>query len=334
MSRSNLLRPAERSPGFDVEHVSSLAVAWQYSAGQYQKIRDAIEPCLPEFVACAAVSGSLARMEAHQASDIDLILVLDDRQCAVADGEANAVFDEVWRRLDELGAVRPKPGGIFSECARWTQLTDPAMRGRVDESLVTFGHRIQLLMDAQPVTDAERFLDLQRDLLSWYSETQLMSMFEEPGPFHWLWQDVQRYWRSLRSRTCWVNADDTAKAVSLNVKLRSSRLMLVSSFLLTLQQAQWGSVSCEQTLNEQDIVETVSDDVLRRLTFTPTERLFGDGKGIQQWDLIWTWLRDTASCPTEQLPDDVRQSLQELAENIRQTVSDRQTGQPDLPWLF
>lgn len=324
METSDQRRPAERQLQFSVTEAPALAAAWSYSAERYPQIRNAIAEALPEFIAVAAVSGSLARMEAHTASDIDLILVVDDRDRAVSDEQARTVFDNVWRQLDELGAVRPKSGGIFAECARWTQLTDVAARGRVDESLVSFGHRIQLLMDAQPLTASDRFTELQQELLDWYSETRLMNAFEEAGPFHWLWQDVQRYWRSLRSRTCWVNADDDAKAIALNVKLRSSRLMLVTSFLLTLQQAQSDGSSPDE----------VQKAVLDQLRRTPAERLFDDRTGICHWDRIWTWLRDTASCPPEQLPEAVGISLQELSGAVRERIFEAGNGRPASMWLF
>ncbi len=303
---------------------AALAGAWADSTDRIRQIRSVLQDCLPSFVACAAVSGSLARMEGHESSDIDLILVIDDRSHSVTDGEAAAVFSDVWKRLDDLGAVRPKPGGIFAECARWTQLTDPAAKGRVDESLVTFGHRIQLLMDAQPVTAGERFVELQRALLDWYSETHLAGQFGEPGPFHWLWQDVQRYWRSLRSRTCWVNSHDEAKAVVLNVKLRSSRLILVYAFLLTLQRIQ----------ADHHGTSAMTEVLLTSLYLTPAERLFGTHHGIRNWNLVWEYLRDTSAGPGTQLPAEVRSSLEAVALLVEEKIAETQGAEHRLPWLM
>lgn len=315
------LRPSERSPTFDASHAPLLNEAWDYSRNRYQQISAALSQSLPEYVACTAVSGSLARMEAHQHSDIDLLLVIDDRAIKVSDSEAIGTFDQAWDQLDALGAVRPKSGGIFSQCVRWKDLTDPSVKGRVDESLVTFGHRIQLLVDAQPVTSAGRFCELQAEILDWYSETRLASIFDEPGPFHWLWQDVQRYWRSLRSRTCWLNADDKAKSVALNVKLRSSRFMLIFAFLSTLHQQQ----------HPHQPTATLISEIQQALTLTPAERLLGTAEsaiGLTSWEEIWVYLQQSASRPTEYLPAPIKDALAQLAQSIDESIgTDRRISQ-------
>ncbi len=308
-----MFRPRLREPLFDISVAPLLADAWKYSVDRVQEIESTIGDCLPRCVACAAVSGSLARMEAHSSSDIDLVIVIDDRRNRISDDEASEIFDSAWKRLDVPGAVRPKAGGIFSQCARWTELVNPAAKGCIDESINTFGHRIQLLMDAQPITSADRFSDLQKEILHWYSETHLTSMFDESGPFHWLWQDVQRYWRSLRSRTYWLNADDRSRSVTLNVKLRSSRLMLVFAFLLTLQ---------EQQTTKRSLTVTI-DDLERSLRLTPAERLFGtaDAGGLKAWETVWHFLVDAAREPTSDLPEAVARSLSVLAQSIEQQMT-------------
>ncbi|MCH2201720.1 MAG: DUF294 nucleotidyltransferase-like domain-containing protein [Fuerstiella sp.] len=310
-------RPNQRQPEFDVSAAPELASAWMYSADRYDQIREAIHQCLPEFVACVAASGSLARMEAHAGSDIDLIIVIDDRYRSVSDTEATAAVAQVWDRLDALGAARPKAGGIFSVCARWKDLIDPEMKGRIDESIVTFGHRIQLLMDAQPVIFESQFLELQKEILVWYSETRVASIFEEAGPFHWLWQDVHRYWRSLRSRTCWLNADDDAKSLTLNVKLRSSRLLLVFGFLKALDACDCSRVP----------LETVVDDLTAMLSRTPVERVLLQRESIACWNSIWEFIRNMSVHSVSQLPPQILSALSELgAAVIERTGNSVQPG--------
>ena len=324
---ASIQRPNHRLPQFDVSVAPALASAWKYSAARFRQINMAIGECLPDFVACAAVSGSLARMEAHARSDTDLIIVLDDRCRSVSKAEAGAVFNSVWGRLDALGAVRPKPDGIFSVCTRWKDLVNPSAKGRIDENMITFGQRIQLLLDAQPIKSAALFAELQKEILYWYSETRLVAMFAESGPFHWLWQDVQRYWRSLRSRTCWLNADSEEKSLALNVKLRSSRLMLVFAFLMTLRKAQ---------ANKRLLPEII-DEVIGRLRLSPAERLFGNttnDNGMANWETVWKFLRETADSPTSELPDEVHRSLAGLAGSVEEMIAKTGRGNHSRQWFM
>jgi len=264
-------------------------------------------------------------MEAHEHSDLDLILIVDDREDDISESDAASAFAHAWDQLDALGMVRPKPGGIYSVCARWKDLICPNARGTIDEDITTFGHRIQLLMDAQPVVSSDRFEDIQRSILHWYKETRIAALFDEPGPFHWLWQDVQRYWRSLRSRTCWIHAEADAKATMLNVKLRSSRLLLVFAFLHMLDRVQ---------PDEPQPIETMIDSFLQSLKRTPTERLFGPGQNVQHWNTVWTWLKNWSTNPSPELPDEIRASLSELSSDIRCLISNGNTGQLHQPWLM
>jgi predicted nucleotidyltransferase len=320
-----MLRPAERLPEFNTESGPDLVTAWNDSSERIRQIRTALHGKLPDFVCCAAVSGSLARMEAHGQSDVDLIVVIDDRTKSVSETEATSAFVQAWDQLARLGALRPKSGGIYSVCARWKDLIDPIARGRIDEDITTFGHRIQLLMDAQPVACDEQFEAVQRSLLGWYTETQLAQVFDEPGPFHWLWQDVQRYWRSLRSRTCWIHADDDARAVMLNVKLRSSRLLLVFAFLQMLDRVQTDSSLPADGL---------FDSIVESLTLTPVERLFGAAQDIQHWNTIWTFLRDWPTQPTSELPAHICTAMSQLSTSIRNIITNDHATQPGVSWLM
>ena len=316
-------RPAFRQPHFAVQDTPDLLDAWNASASRLAQLAD-ITKELPDWVACAAVSGSLARMESHPKSDVDLLLVVDDRQTTVTDDQAADVHNDVWNRLEKIGAVRPKAGGIFSCCARWKDLVELSSRGRIDEDILTFGHRIQLLLDSQPVRHNNRFIELQRDILQWYSEVRLAAAFGEPGPFHWLWQDVQRYWRSLRARTCWLYPDDEARSVTLNVKLRSSRLMLIFAFLKILQEVQQTAQPLPQQI----------DYTIALLHETPVERLFGQSNVLTHWNLIWSWLRDQSVAPVAAVPAEVLSGLRELAIGVQESIAEESSGDQSLMWIL
>lgn len=246
-----------------------LSHAWKFSTARIQRLRIAIAAAdMSPSVACIGVSGSLARMEAHPESDVDLLIVIDDRNqsdCSSPEQVYSTVWDTLNLALDDADLVRPKPGGVFSCCARWSQLSDQSARGIVNENMTTYGQRMQLLLDCQPIYQDSVFETLQRSLLSWYSETRIAYAFRESGPYHWLWQEVQRYWRSIRARACWLHANDDTRSLEVNVKLRSSRLLLIVAFLVAIESA-----------HEQADGPAGTDNVFPAiLKQTPLERIHG-----------------------------------------------------------
>ena len=270
-------------------------------------------------LACVVISGSLSRMECHAASDLDLLIVLDDRGAAVSEETAATLFNEVWRRIDAegLGAARPKSGGVFSQCVSWRALTDPAVRGIVNEDVTTYGQRMQLLLDAQPVLHDRSFDELQTELLNWYLETRVSQLFDEPGPFGWLCQDVQRYWRSIWSRAYWLHEDDADKSMEVNIKLRSSRAAIVAAFLHAIEAAQHSGGDAT------DVVAALQG----QLTVTPLERLTSGlstkeaSSLLMSYQTVWCFLSggDSAACP---LPHEIRTALRNLARCLPDSVRD------------
>lgn len=246
-----------------------LSQAWEFSTARIERLRGAIAAAnVSPSVACIGVSGSLARMEAHPESDIDLLIVIDDQNlsdCSSPDHVYSTVWDALNSALPDVNLVRPKLGGVFSCCARLSQLSDQSARGIVNEDMTTYGQRMQLLLDCQPIYQDSAFETLQSSLLSWYSETRIANAFRESGPYHWLWQEVQRYWRSIRARACWLHANDEAKSLEVNVKLRSSRLLLVVAFLVAIESA-----------HDQEDCSAVTDNAFPAiLKQTPLERIHG-----------------------------------------------------------
>lgn len=254
-----------------------LSLAWLESVRRFEQLRSGLlDPPLPANVVTVAVSGSLSRMEADADSDLDLLIVVDDRQNSA---DLLVIFDHVWQRLDVPGlkpaVVKPKPGGIFSSCVSWRKVIDRDRRGIIDDDLAVFGQRMQLLMDAQPLIRPNGFAEVQRSILQWYQEDRIRCLFAESNPFHWLWQDVQRYWRSLRSRACWLSADDAAVSLEVNFKLRFSRLVLMAALLAAIAR-------CPDDESTQAKQPSASIRYLQRcLTQTPLERLAAFGSTRQ-----------------------------------------------------
>lgn len=282
-----------------------MATAWKFSARQLELLRGTLGRGDTD-VACVAVSGSLNRMEGHSKSDLDLLIVIDDRESDFSNEARERIYDSVWTQLKSVAKLQslkpPKPGGVFSACASWKAMTAPTSRGVVDANLITFGQRMQLLLDAQPVAGDAMFRSLQADLLHWYTESRVSRMFAESSEFHWLWQDVQRYWRSIRSRACWLHADEPRKSLEVNLKLRSSRLVLIAAFLQAICIAEQNSPDhAAQISYLQDQLAVAPLQRLAAALPTETDRQ----QLLNSYQVIWTHVAelpdDACAPPTEVL---------------------------------
>ena len=162
--------PHQRLCPGDFSAAPGLQETWEFSRNQINHIKRLLtESALPSNISSIAVSGSLARMEAHRDSDLDLLVIVNDGDASAS----NLAFDQVWSQLDSLNIRKPKDGGIFAQPVERTRLLDDCSKGIVDESLVVFGQRMQLLIDAQPIYGFEQFDVLRRDILRWYSEHRI-----------------------------------------------------------------------------------------------------------------------------------------------------------------
>ena len=292
--------PQDRpSPLTNVCGLAEFRHAWSFSAERISALRGLlIQQTLPSQVASIAVSGSLARMEAHERSDVDLLIVVDDRESPVSAAEMAGIYQIVWNRLaDSLPDAQltpPKPGGVFSACASWRQMTDESARGIVNENMTTYGQRMQILLDAQPLYLNRRFSELQQELLKWYSEERITAQFNEAGPFHWLRLEVLRYWYSIQARACWLFADKPTNSLEVNVKLRSSRKLLFTAFLRSLDQSQTSVNPVEQMLELRRLtpIETIT-----RTMASPADI----ASCIQSYETAWKFCQsiDTSAIPSE-----------------------------------
>jgi hypothetical protein len=322
---SSVAWPQSRQfPFADSPELSQLGAAWDFSAKQFSHLRSAID--FPtETVACIAVSGSLNRMEGHAKSDLDILVVVDDRIKAVSQASRRQIYNTVWdnlRSVPELELLQPpKSGGVFSTCASWRAMTQATSRGVVDEDLTTFGQRMQLLLDAQPVADAPTFSELRIDLLQWYTESRVCEIFAESGPFHWLWQDVQRYWRSIRSRACWLHSDNPRKSLEVNLKLRSSRLVLIAGFLQAISLAEADSSAVIEHM-EQELRLTP----LERLAFALQDQADCD-QLLTSYQSIWSHV---AHLPNNacKVPSEILQSVRQLQDSVNRVPRSLNS------WLF
>ena len=236
----------------DADVYPALRSAWTQSRERMQSIRDALSAAhLPDAIECVGLAGSLARMEATEFSDCDTIVVLRE-QCA-----AETLYSQVWVALQSLGLARPKPGGIYAAPIRHSQLF-AARPGLVAEDLQTYGLRLQLLLEAQPVYGDADFHALLRELVGRFaSEFVALDPRKE---FTWLLNEVIRYFRSLWVKYQWEHLDDFPRWRLKQLKARHSRLILLAGMLCLLGESS--RVQGDQ-----------ADWLATQLALTPLERI-------------------------------------------------------------
>lgn len=312
--------PVYRRTCSDAEQ-SQLSKSWIASAKFHSAIREALVAAkLSSAVQTVAVSGSLGRMEVVDGSDCDLIVVLSDEVLKQPE-QAAKCFEHVLRAIEPLGLATSKAGGIFSVPTSADRLCDPSMLGVIDEDMATFGHRIQLLIDSQPVYGFDRFRQLQQSILERYAAETIEH--DHSKQWTYLLNDLMRYHRSLCVRTQWATRQTPGQWRLLNLKLWHSRLLNYAGLLFLL-----GECSTESTDKTEWLAE--------RLPLTPLERVidvFGendDPTGVTIVDSYNRFLSfmnnpdDLAGLAVDdresRLPDD-HARYQSLRDNSRMIVS-------------
>jgi len=200
------------------------------------------------------MSGSYARMEAGEGSDFDLIAVFKED----ADPELHVKAErELKERIAEYGLRTPGQNGIFAVPINRGELF-AAPLGQIDESPKSFGIRIQLLLDGQPLWQEERFQNLQREVLRRYL-TPIPSS-ERTACWNYLVHDQARYFRSLALKYQWEDREQFSRWSLRNAKGGFSRPLMQVALLTLLG---------ESLTNGRDPESWVA----ARLHLTPLERL-------------------------------------------------------------
>lgn len=170
---------------------------WHYSSALFERIRSQIDTwpdddALPAPLSLLA-AGSIGRMEAGALSDLDLVIIApaDSLPDSAA---ARACADALWQRLAPLGIAQPEPDGIFMRATSLAELTAPEARGDLDYPRHVFGLRMQLLLDAQPLTDSTRWREDLASIIDWHRTVQ--PAHEAVPPNQFLINELLRYYRS------------------------------------------------------------------------------------------------------------------------------------------
>ena len=233
-------------------------------------------------VACISCAGSLARLEAHPSSDIDLVVLFEDgTQAGVAEKTLAIIVDSVAAS----GLRLPKAGGIYAQPLQPQHLLRPGQRGQLDESKIVFGTRMHLLLDARALFGELRMRQLQAEVVDWFC----CELPAGTARFDFLIDELKRYAISYRTwqRFKLDRTTDDSRALR-QVKFFASRIPTFAGLYALVLRARQSSEPIEWLIS--------------RLHLTPLERL--QVCGVDNAALVQQ-IADTSEILLERLADDV-----------------------------
>lgn len=181
-------------------------------------------------VLTVAAAGSLGRLEVGAGSDLDGIVVVDDR---CEPGQAGALVERVYAALGDCPIRLPKSTGIFRSPITPGALCAPGARGSLAEAPAVFGKRIQFLLDTRPLHGAAAYSALQARILEWYAGSR--RAMDADAQCSLLINDLQRYRHAYAGwqRHKYERSADDGWYLR-QAKLRSSRALTFAGLLLLL----------------------------------------------------------------------------------------------------
>lgn len=180
------------------------------------------------------VTGSFARFEANDDSDIDLFLLLDDTQAPCPDTSNNFNLNSIRVKAklieiaESMGFPEFSNDGEFLHIHRLTELSNH-LGGREDDSLNHFTARMLLLLESFPVLGEKTYKAALRHIVEAYFRDYKYHPVDFRPSF--LLNDIVRFWKTLclnyeNKRNQVVDRNSRASKVQKlkNFKLKYSRL--------------------------------------------------------------------------------------------------------------
>ncbi|MDE7539854.1 hypothetical protein [Gluconobacter sphaericus] len=240
-----------------IDRHQALKAARDYSDRRISDIRQVIKNASHSDnlgIHSLAVAGSLARREASEVSDLDLIIT------TISSKPSPDTDILVWRDelCDKLKIEKPNPVGVFATPICQTLIE--SISGGADEHYSSVAKRVLFLLESEWLFNETNYNALLNKIVDAYA----IDVTADPRKnFVFLLNDVVRFFRAL----C-VNYQHTKSETSdgkwplRNVKLRHSRVLMYFSMIAAI-----GSLSRERSPQKIDALKIL-------VKIPPLERLF------------------------------------------------------------
>lgn len=230
----------------------ALAAAEAFSEQTIERTRTAIvENPPPAGVRILATAGSLARLEASEQSDLDLIMVTYEKD----DGAELSGWRN--RLCDTLDIERPNPKGVFVDPVSFGQLA--TISGHAEEAYDAVAKRVLTVLESEWLFGEADYHQLLDEVLGRYSE----DVTKKPEKvFLFLLNDVIRFFRALCVNYQHTKSDTPdGKWPIRNMKLRHSRVLMYFSMVAAIGSLSGRDVP-DKTANLRTLIQMTP---LRRL---------------------------------------------------------------------
>lgn len=179
-------------------------------------------------VQCVVAAGSLGRLEASAASDVDAIVIARDESSAT-----RACIAKLQTIITDNGFKAPKTAGIYAQPILLEDILARSARGSLGESQTVFGSRMQLLLDGRWLFAQTAFDEVREQVVDWYAG-------DNPSESNWthLFNDLARYLHAYAVWQQFKYSGTTDDAWALRqAKFRSTRIVTFAGLFFLLAES-------------------------------------------------------------------------------------------------
>lgn len=173
------------------------------------------------------VAGSFGRMDAHEKSDLDFMIIHDG---SIQDQQSK--IDAVRSCAKELGIETPNPQGAFSKPIELDTMSKTV--GSNEDNLNSTAQRLLILMEGRAIYNQAFFNRIMISILTFYLDQVSKDPDKEALV---LLNDLIKYFRSICINVEFNFWQDRSKWGIRNVKLRHSRILIYAGLLLLILTA-------------------------------------------------------------------------------------------------